>query len=87
MGIDEIIEIADDASRDTLTDPKTGQERLNREFVERSKIRIEARRFTAQQAIPEEYGEKREQPIQAVQIVLPDDYAKFLAPIKSSDEG
>lgn len=86
MAIDEITEIADDDSGDLLyIDPETGQRKMDREFVERSKLRIQVRQFQAINALPEEYSPKKEQPIQAVQIVLPDDYAKFISPIKSDE--
>lgn len=86
MAIDEIIEIADDNSGDLLyVDAETGQRKMDREFVERSKLKIQVRQFQAINALPEDYGVKKEQPIHAVQIVLPEDYSKFISPIKSDE--
>ena len=86
IGVDELVEIADDSHGDAMLDPRTGEEKLNREFTERSKIRIETRKWLAAKESPDEYGEKVKEPIQAFQIVLPQAYAKYVAPIKSDDD-
>lgn len=58
---DEILEIADDASNDWMVRNK-GQDNevevLNHEHVQRSKLRIEARRWLMGKLAPKKYGEK-----------------------------
>jgi len=55
--VDEIIDIADDKSRDLKTDAKGGQ-KIDWEVVARSKIRIDARKWIASVVNPRKYGEK-----------------------------
>jgi len=56
--VDEIVEIADDSSRDIEINNKTGKEQLNAEVVQRSKLRIEARKWIAAMVKPNRYGER-----------------------------
>jgi len=56
---DQIIEIADDSSGDIEYD-KEGNERENREFVSRSKLKVEARKWKASKLAPKKYGDKLE---------------------------
>lgn len=58
--MDEILEIADDTSRDLLEDPETGQMRPNAAAVARDKLRVDTRRKYAATVMPGEYGEKRQ---------------------------
>ena len=53
---DEIIEIADDKSRD-ITITENG-EIANNEFIQRSRIRIDARKWIASKLNPKKFGEK-----------------------------
>jgi len=58
---DEIIEIADDGTNDTLTlKAANGEEydKENTEWVNRSKLRVEARKWTAAKLRPKKYGDK-----------------------------
>lgn len=57
---DEALEIADDGSQDTLVDEE-GRERLNSEWVQRSRLRIDTRKWYLARAMPKKYGEKVEQ--------------------------
>lgn len=54
---EEIIEISDDASRDTYTDEK-GREVIDREVIARSQLRIDARKWYASRLAPKKYGDK-----------------------------
>jgi len=54
---EEIIEISDDASRDTYIDEK-GEEVIDREVIARSQLRIEARKWYASRLAPKKYGDK-----------------------------
>jgi hypothetical protein len=60
---EEIIEIADDSSADALRDPETGDERLNAEFVARSRIRIDTRKWLMARMAPKKYGDKVSQEV------------------------
>lgn len=56
--VDEMINIADDTSNDTI-DTETGT-RANSEWIARSKLRIETRRWIAEKLKPKKYGTKIE---------------------------
>jgi len=55
---EEIIEIADDARRDTLIDPETGREYPNASAVSRASLRIKTRTDVMKYNNPEKFGEK-----------------------------
>lgn len=55
---DEIVEIADDSSGDAVTDPETGNVRMDAEFVGRSKLRLDTRKWLLSKALPKIYGDK-----------------------------
>lgn len=53
----EIIDIADDATQDELFTDE-GKRVCNAEFVMRSKLRVDARKWVASKLLPKKYGEK-----------------------------
>lgn len=53
--IDEIIEIADDSSQDTLV-TEQGKRKYNAEFIARSGFRIDTRKWLASKLAPKIYG-------------------------------
>ena len=55
---DECIEIADDSSADTYMDAN-GNVKIDREVVNRSKLRVETRKWIAGVLDPDRFGEKR----------------------------
>jgi hypothetical protein len=58
---EEILEIADDSSKDTIiTDNGIV---LNNEFVQRSRLKIDARKWYLSKMLPKKYGEKVENTI------------------------
>ena len=61
---EEIIQIADDASGDSTTD-EDGNERMNAEFVARSRLRVDARKWYASKVAPKKYGDRIQQDINA----------------------
>lgn len=63
----EIIDIADDATQDELFTDE-GKRVCNAEFVQRSKLRVDARKWIASKLLPKKYGEKAH-----VQLSDPDD--------------
>ena len=54
---DEILDIADDARNDWVEDGEGG-ERYNGDHVQRSRLRIDARKWMAGKLRPKKYGEK-----------------------------
>lgn len=54
---EEIIEIADD-SRGDITINEQGEEVINSEFVARSRLRIDTRKWLASKLLPKQYGDK-----------------------------
>lgn len=59
---EEMIEIADDSSKDTITQNVRGGELEveNREWTNRSKLRVETRKWIASKLKPKKYGDKLE---------------------------
>jgi|SRR5579864_9435584 hypothetical protein len=61
--IDDCLDIADDTSRDTIIKTnKDGDEYevCNTEWINRSRLRIDTRKFLAQKLAPKIYGDKKE---------------------------
>lgn len=54
---EEIIEIADDSSHDVIYD-NDGNERINSEFVNRSRLRVDTRKWIAAKLLPKVYGDR-----------------------------
>jgi hypothetical protein len=69
MYAEEIIEIADDSANDyvEVTDENgaTGATRLNTEHVQRSRLRIDSRKWVAAKLKPKKYGEKIQHDVDA----------------------
>jgi hypothetical protein len=55
----EILEIADDSSGDIIID-KDGITRVDREFVARARLRVDARKWLAGKLAPKKYGDRIE---------------------------
>lgn len=53
---EEILEIADETSRDTI-DTETG-EKANTEWISRSRLRVDARKWMLSKMVPKKYGER-----------------------------
>ena len=53
---DEIIDIADDSARDTIT-TEDGREIPNTEWINRSRLRVDARKWVAAKLKPKKYGD------------------------------
>lgn len=56
---DEIIEIADDSSGDLKVNDK-GDEYCDTEFVQRSRLKVDARKWIVSKLHPKKYGDKQE---------------------------
>ncbi len=54
---DEIVSIADDSSSDVTTD-KDGKEIVNHEHIQRSRLRVDTRKWVASKLLPKRYGDK-----------------------------
>jgi hypothetical protein len=55
---DELIEIADESAGDTISDPETGSPRMDAEFVARSRLKVDTRKWLLSKALPKVYGDK-----------------------------
>lgn len=55
---EEILEIADDSSGDEVRDPETGSIKMDAEFVARSRVRIDTRKWLMARMAPKKYGDK-----------------------------
>ena len=53
---EECMEIADDDSEDTKINMLTGEEVANNEFIARSRLRIDTRKWLAAKLLPKQYG-------------------------------
>lgn len=63
MLVDEILEIADDNSRDIIeveNDDGTTYERVNHDHINRSRLRVDTRKWFASKVFPKRYGDKQE---------------------------
>lgn len=60
---EEIVEIADDSSEDVVIDPETGHVRQNAEFVNRSRLRVDTRKWLMARMAPKKYGDKLTQEV------------------------
>lgn len=56
---DEIIEIADDVTGDMRVD-KDGNETVDYEAIQRSKLRVDTRKWVASKLLPKVYGDKQQ---------------------------
>ncbi len=54
---DEIVDIADDESGDFTTD-EDGKRVVNHEHIQRSRLRVDARKWVASKLLPKRYGDK-----------------------------
>jgi hypothetical protein len=54
---EEIIEIADDAASDKFTDAN-GNERVDNEHINRSRLRVDTRKWLMSKLAPKKYGDK-----------------------------
>jgi len=55
--IEEILDVADDGTNDWMTN-KQGEDIINHEVVQRSRLRVDARKWLASKFVPKMYGEK-----------------------------
>lgn len=64
---EETLEIADDGKNDWMVnnDPDNPGYKLNGEHVQRSRLRVDARKWFASKVAPKKYGEKVEQTVTA----------------------
>ncbi len=62
---EEILEISDDSSNDFIED-KEGNEKLNSEHVQRSRLRVDSRKWIACKLLPKVYGDKVQNEVVAV---------------------
>jgi len=60
---EEILSISDDDSDDAITDPESGATRLNTEFVARSRLKVDTRKWLMARMAPKVYGDKVSQEI------------------------
>lgn len=58
---EEILQISDDSSGDAIEDPETGAVRQNTEFVSRSRLKVDTRKWLMARMAPKKYGDKIEQ--------------------------
>lgn len=54
---EEILGIADDGVADTSIDPETGREIVNHDHIQRSKLRVDARKWVLAKMLPKKYGD------------------------------
>lgn len=60
---DETLEISDDSSGDAIVDEETGVARPNTEFVARSRLKVDTRKWLLSKVLPKVYGDKVEQTV------------------------
>jgi hypothetical protein len=55
---EEILSIADETENDTLINPVNGNESANTEWINRSRLRVDARKWLMSKLAPKKYGDK-----------------------------
>lgn len=55
---EDILAISDDSLHDVMINPATGNETMNSEYVARSRLRIDTRKWIACKLLPKVYGDK-----------------------------
>lgn len=55
---EEILSIADDGRNDTYTHPETGLPMTNHDVINRSRLRVDSRKWLASKLAPKKYGDK-----------------------------
>lgn len=73
--IDEIIEISDDIENDKIMNDK-GHLVQNTEYIARSRLRVDTRKWLAAKLAPKIYGEKTESKVE--HVVTHEDWTKLL---------
>ncbi len=77
---DEIIEISDDTSKDThVTVYEDGNERTspNTEWISRSRLRVDSRKWLMSKLAPKKYGDKLEAEVKGgITVTIVDDWAR-----------
>lgn len=57
---EECVDIADEDALDVRIDPETGFETCNTEFIARSRLRIDTRKWLAGKLLPKQYGDAKQ---------------------------
>jgi len=57
---EDCVDIADDSSQDTIIDPETGQPRCDHEWLARSRLRLDTRKWLAAKFLPKLYGDRQQ---------------------------
>jgi len=55
---EDILNIADENHKDVYEDPETGQERTDHDVIQRSKLRVDSRKWVLAKMMPKKYGDK-----------------------------
>lgn len=81
---EEIIEIADDSSQDLEGYNEYGKPIENKEFVNRSRLRVDARKWAASKLKPKKFGDKIDvtsagKELQATSVIITKEEAKDIA--------
>ena len=80
--VDEILEIADDTSNDSVINEEDGKFTIDHEHINRSRLRIDTRKWLAAKLCPRLYGDKDE----CVALKFPNDITDGSTLIKMSSE-
>jgi hypothetical protein len=64
---DELVDIADDTSKDHKTNPETGRKVIDKEAVMRSRLKVDTRKWLLSKTLPKVYGDR-----QALELSGPD---------------
>ena len=84
---EEILGIADDGIADVSIDPETGREIVNHDHIQRSKLRVDARKWVLAKMSPKKYGERSALELSGkIETTAPLDPAEALAAAKASED-
>lgn len=60
---EQILNIADQSENDDLIDEESGNVRQNSEWINRSRLRVDARKWLASKLLPKKFGDKVQQEV------------------------
>lgn len=56
---EDIVDISDDGVGDTYIDPETGKTNVDHEHIQRSKLRVDSRKWMLAKMLPKVYGDRK----------------------------
>lgn len=83
---EELFDIADDSSKDTVVNAD-GSERMNSEYVQRSRLRVDTRKWALSKMMPKKYSDKQQiEHSGSINTMSEEDLDKRIAELSKSND-